>query len=90
MESNHCICINYILQQFVNAMRTIGQTQLSMMRNRDLPATDEGYITSIPNIQTNTTSWLSLDNTVIMVMLLGCILGYLVTSGRKKTQSKLN
>jgi hypothetical protein len=89
MESNHCICINHILRQFVNALRTIGQTQLSLQSHRNLPATDEGYVNSNINLPQNTgMNFLTFDNLMI-IALLGCLLGYLVTSGRKK-QSKLN
>jgi hypothetical protein len=85
MESNDCYCINLILRQFLNALRSVAQTSNSVLQNTNLPATDSGFVSSnqvTPQISNN--NWLSFDNGLFALIIMGCILGYLITTGKKQ------
>jgi hypothetical protein len=69
----------------MSSLRSVLQT--SMLNNNSLPATDSGFVTTnqtIPNMTSN--SWFSMDNGLFALILFGCMLGYLLTSGRNKNK----
>jgi hypothetical protein len=91
MESNECICINYFVRQLQAAINSLARTTLSLQLNSNLPSTDSGYVNQSPqqlNPQGMNNTWLSLDNGLFALLILGAILAYFL-SVRAKKQSTL-
>lgn len=95
MESNECICFNYLIKQLEAFMVSLANTLGQMTINRNSPANDSGFYQpenlNSNNIQTNFLSGLNLNNAVFSVIIIGVIVLLLTGgSGTKKKKSVLN
>lgn len=97
MESNECICFNYLLKQLETFMVSLANTLGQITVNRNSPANDSGFYQSqnlnsnLNNQHLNFLSGINLNNAVFSVIIIGVIV-LLLTGGSpfKKKKSVLN
>ena len=98
MESNECICFNYLIKQLENFMISLANTLGQMTINRNSPANDSGFYqtqslnSNSNDFQSNFLSGISLNNAVFSVIIIGVIVLLLTRGSRitRKMKSVLN
>ena len=90
MDNNNCICINYYLKILENMLNSIINSTVQVTRNANIPSTDSGFFPN-RNLYQNVNSYTGLD-WLSITFYTGMILiaMFLLSSGLKKKQSKLN
>lgn len=96
MESNECICFNYLMKQFESFMISLANTLGQITINRNSPANDSGYyrtnsLNANPNNFniSNFLTGVNLNNAVFSVIIIGVIVLLLTgnTAGKKRNPS---
>ena len=91
MESNECICYNFLAKQLETLMTSLANTIQGIQMNRNSPSTDSGFYqpeslqTTANSINTSFLSGFGLNSTVLSLMLIAIIFGFL-NSGKKQTK----